>query len=83
MIALRCALTCTVIPVVSTPTTAHGEGHVVFTHDAVPGPPSVIQKATRARSTTPASGSNALIAILVVVVLLAFAGGIILGRRRT
>lgn len=83
MIALRCAFTCTVIPVVSTPTTAHGEGHVVFTHNAAPGPPSAIQKATRARSATPASGSNALIAILVVVVLLAFAGGIILGRRRT
>jgi hypothetical protein len=83
MIALRCAFTCTVIPVVSTPTTAHGEGHVVFTHNTAPGPPSAIQKATRARSATPASGSNALIAILVVVVLLAFAGGIILGRRRT
>ena len=83
MMAVRCAVTCTVIPVVSSPNTAHGEGHVVFTHNAAPSPPSVIQKATRARSTTPAAGSNALIAILVVVVLLAFAGGIILGRRRT
>jgi hypothetical protein len=83
MIAVRCAATCTVIPVVSTPTTAHGEGHVVFTRNVVPSPPSAIQKATPARSATPASGPNALIAILVVVVLLAFAGGIILGRRRT
>ena len=82
LIAVRCGATCTVIQVVSTPTTAHGEGHVVFTSGAVPSPPSAIQKATLARSATPASGSNALIAILVVVVLLAFAGGIILGRRR-
>ena len=83
MVAVRCAASCIVIPVVSAPTTAHGEGHVVFTHNATPSSPSVIQKATPARSATSGSGSNALIAILVVVVLLAFAGGIILGRRRT
>ena len=83
MVAVRCAASCIVIPVVSAPTKAHGEGHVVFTHNATPSSPSVIQKATPARSATSGSGSNALIAILVVVVLLAFAGGIILGRRRT
>lgn len=31
MIAVRCAASCRVIPVVTNPTTAHGEGHVVFT----------------------------------------------------
>jgi hypothetical protein len=84
MVAVRCAATCTVIPVVSSPTTAHGEGHIVFTRNTVPSPtPSPTPIAASAKARTPASGTNALIAILVVIALLAFAGGLMLGRRRS
>jgi len=38
MIAVRCDATCSVIPVVTTPTTAHGEGHLVFTMNPAPSP---------------------------------------------
>jgi len=38
MIAVRCDATCHVIPVVTTPTTAHGEGHIVFTMNPAPAP---------------------------------------------
>jgi len=38
MIAVRCDATCHVIPVVTTPTTAHGEGHIVFTMNPAPSP---------------------------------------------
>ena len=40
MLAVRCASTCTVIPVVTTPTRAHGEGHIVFTVNPPPPSPS-------------------------------------------
>lgn len=36
MIAVRCGTSCSIITVIGTPTTAHGEGHLVFT--TTPGP---------------------------------------------
>ena len=38
MVAVRCAATCTVIPVITTPTKAHGEGHIAFTVTAAASP---------------------------------------------
>ena len=38
MVAVRCAATCTVIPVITTPTKAHGEGHIAFTVSAAVSP---------------------------------------------
>ncbi len=40
MVAVRCAATCTVIPVITTPTKAHGEGQIAFTVLAPPASPS-------------------------------------------
>jgi hypothetical protein len=36
VIAVHCDMSCQVIPVVTTPSTAHGEGHLVFTMNALP-----------------------------------------------
>lgn len=41
MIDVRCAATCQVMAVVSTPTTAHGEGHIAFTLNPLPAGPKV------------------------------------------
>ncbi len=40
MVAVRCAATCTVIPVITTPTKAHGEGHIAFVVIPPPASPS-------------------------------------------
>lgn len=45
LVAVRCATTCTVIPVVSTATTAHGEGHLAFTVTPPPSSPSPVRAA--------------------------------------
>ncbi len=88
MVAVRCRATCDVIPVVAAPTTAHGEGHIVFTRGrAGPGPtpsptPSPTPKASSPASPGAISASTVLIAGLVVLALLAFGAGLILRRRR-
>jgi hypothetical protein len=46
MIAVRCDTSCHVIPVVTSPTTAHGEGHLVFTLTPHPPAPSSSPKPT-------------------------------------
>ena len=85
LIAVHCAGTCTVIPVVTTPTTAHGEGHIVFTVDkAAPSP-----KATQRPSPTPlvvrSSISPSGAVVLAIAVVAALGVGIAIGlvaRRR-
>jgi len=37
MIAVRCRATCSVVTVISAPSTSHGEGHIAFTTRRVPG----------------------------------------------
>jgi len=84
MVAVRCGTPCMVIPVVTAATTAHGEGHVVFTIDkTAPSPtPSPTIKPSAKPSSPAVSGSNLVIAILVAVVLLAFVAGFAVARRR-
>jgi hypothetical protein len=84
MVAVRCGAACIVIPVVTAATTAHGEGHIVFTIDkTAPSPtPSPTIKPSAKPSSPAVAGSNLVIAILVVVVLLAFVIGLTVGRRR-
>jgi hypothetical protein len=86
MIAVRCADTCTVMPVVSAATGAHGEGHLVFTASSAPPPsPSPPAGATvSAVSPARSKGSQSpatLIAIIVVLVVLG-AGGLAVLRGR-
>jgi hypothetical protein len=84
MVAVRCGAPCTVIPVVTAATTAHGEGHIVFTIDkTAPSPrPSPTIKPSAKPSPPAVSGSNQVIAIVVAVVLLAFVAGFAVARRR-
>ena len=86
--AVHCSTSCIVTPVVNTPTTAHGEGHIAFTVvKPAPSPtPSPTPKPSPKPSPSGFSGSGSAIAIIAVVVvavgLAAFAAGLIVGRRR-
>jgi len=83
MVAVRCAASCTVVPVVSTPTTAHGEGHLVFTFErtiASPPPSQAASPTSPARSSS-RSPAGALLAILVVVLLMAATAALLIRRR--
>lgn len=62
MIDVRCAASCTVSSVVATPTTAHGEGHLVFTLNPLPSPspPSAVKPS--ARPAAPAGNGSTVIA---------------------
>jgi hypothetical protein len=77
MIDVRCGATCQVTPVVSTPTTAHGEGHLVFTvtKQVVPTPtPTPSAKPVQAKSNVPVAPFVALagaVAAALAVVLVA------------
>src|SRR5438445_6736404 len=85
MVAVRCAASCTVIPVIATPTTAHGEGHIVFTiNKAAPSPSpsrSPSPKATGSSSSQPPGVVIALV-ILIVLMLLVAASLMASWRRR-
>ncbi|HEX9098140.1 MAG TPA: hypothetical protein VF956_01480 [Candidatus Dormibacteraeota bacterium] len=84
MVAVRCGAACIVIPVVTAATTAHGEGHVVFTIDkTAPGPtPSPTARPSPQPSAAAVPRSNLIIAIIVAVALLAFVVGFTVARRR-
>jgi hypothetical protein len=81
MIDVRCAATCQVTPVVSAPTTAHGEGHIAFTLNPQPSPsPSASVKQTASK---PASSSGiGLVGFIVVGVVIAAALAAFGIRRR-
>ncbi|HEV3103508.1 MAG TPA: hypothetical protein VG426_14360 [Candidatus Dormibacteraeota bacterium] len=87
LIAVHCDATCSVITVVATQTTSHGEGHIVFTVEkTVPSPiPSPTMKA--APKTTPSRSSdtatNAVIATAIVIALVALVLALGVPRRRT
>jgi hypothetical protein len=79
MIGVRCEATCRTFPVVETPTSAHGEGHIAF---AVDGRPS---SAVRSMVLPWLTGGRVAVALLVLFALAAFAAGAALlraGRRR-
>lgn len=82
MIDVRCTVTCHVIPVVSTPTNAHGEGHLAFTLNPAPSPSptaTVTQNATKPSSS---SGIGPVGFIVVAVVIAASLGAFVFWRRR-
>lgn len=67
MIAVRCAASCTVTPIVTKGTSAHGEGHLVFTGTTPAASPSPSQSPTPAASRTP--GPDLFVAAVVIVAL--------------
>ena len=83
MVAVRCAASCIVIPVVTTPTSAHGEGHLVFTMTPTLSPSPIRHPRTPVSEPTGvndrASGTITIAAIVLVIVAAAF---LILRRRR-
>lgn len=84
LIAVQCASTCTVIAVVTTPTTAHGEGHIVFTVDkAAPSPtPTPSRTPLAVRSSTSLSGAVVLAIAVVAALGVGIAIGLVARRRR-
>jgi hypothetical protein len=88
LIGVHCDATCSVITVVGTPTTSHGEGHIVFTVDkTAPSPiPSPTAQPTHVATTPPRSSvtaTNAIIATAIVIALVALVLALGVPRRRT
>ena len=82
MIDVRCTDKCQVTPVVSSPSTAHGEGHLAFTLNPAPSPSPtavVTQKAGKPAST---SGIGPVGFIIVAVVIAGSLAAFGLRRRR-
>lgn len=80
MIAVGCDATCRTFPVVETPTTAHGEGHIAFALDGQP-----TTSAIRSMVLPWLTGGRVAAALLFLVALGAFAAGVAVlraGRRR-
>jgi hypothetical protein len=88
LIGVRCDTACTVTPVISTPTIAHGEGHLVFQAPrSAPSSPS--PSASPSAGRTPAGASVAQpssppppIAALIAVLLVLGAAGLVAWRVR-
>lgn len=83
MIDVRCDTSCHVTTVVATPTTAHGEGHIVFTLNPEPSP---IPSPTRSAIVEPSELANTpnigpYVAIAAAL-LAAFAAGLFVASRR-
>jgi hypothetical protein len=84
LVAVHCAESCSAIPVVATPTTAHGEGHIVFTLDKVEPSPVPSAKPSP-KPAAPSSSSRPAAALLAIVVAAAVVVGVgvgLLARRR-
>ncbi len=83
MVAVRCAASCTVIPVVTTPTTAHGEGHLVFTvTPAASAAPSPSPRVASPQPTGVNKRGNPDFTIVAVVLVISAAALLLLRRRR-
>jgi hypothetical protein len=69
MIAVRCDGSCRVIPVVTTPTTAHGEGHLAFSVTPQPSPSPSARPTPSATPVASSSGGGVpwIVAILAAV----------------
>ena len=84
MIDVRCEAGCTVTPVVQTPTTAHGEGHLAFsvTIQKVDSSPSPNTTPTPGPSPKPRPGPQSPAAFVAVIVALAVLGAGVLAVVR-
>ena len=85
LIDVRCAASCTVIQVVATPTTAHGEGHIVFTIDKVAVTPSPSARPSPKPAAQSSRSSSAFIVLglaVAAVLVVGIAIGIVASRRR-
>jgi hypothetical protein len=85
MIDVRCTSSCQVLPVVGTPTTAHGEGHLAFTLNPPRPSPSPVAIATLRASKGSGSGGVPILAVVAAAVAAALAGAaaaLLLTRRR-
>jgi hypothetical protein len=86
LIAVHCDATCSMITVVATQTTSHGEGHVVFTVDkTAPSPIPIVQPThvTTTPSRSSVTATNAIIATAIVIGLVALVLTLGVPRRRT
>src|SRR6266851_8783792 len=83
MVAVRCAASCIVIPVVTTPTSAHGEGHLVFTMTPTPSPSPIRHARTPVSEPTGVNDrANGTFRIAAIVLVIAAAAFLIVRRRR-
>ena len=82
MIDVRCAADCTVSSVVATRTTAHGEGHLVFTLTPLPSPSPTSAAKPSARPAAAAGNPSPVIAAAAALGLVAAAIFFASRRRR-
>jgi len=84
MIAVRCDVSCSVLPVVSTPTRAHGEGHLAFIVTLQKADSSPSPTPTPSPSANPRPRPQSPAAFLAIIVTLAVlgAGGLAVLRAR-
>jgi hypothetical protein len=85
LIAVHCDSSCKVIPVVTAPTTAHGEGHIVFTIDKVavsPTPSTKPSPKPAAQSSRSTSTPMLLGLVMAAIVVVGVAVGLFARRRR-
>ena len=82
MIAVRCDTSCRVIPVVTTPTTAHGEGHLVFTVTPQPSPTPTPKLPSATPAASSGGGSFPWLVPVMAAGLAAALGTLVARRRR-
>jgi hypothetical protein len=83
MIDVRCDTSCHVTTVVGTPTTAHGEGHLVFTINQGESPiPSPSPEVTASAAARAGSAANTAIGIMAIVAVISVGAWLVLSRRR-
>lgn len=82
MIDVRCLTTCEVTQVVSTPTTAHGEGHIAFTLNPMPSPPPRPTLLPSPAARTSISGPVFALVVAILIALAAVMIAVTVSRRQ-
>lgn len=77
LVGVHCATQCTVIPVVSTPTKAHGEGHLAFTLKPAPATPTAATPSRTSKTSLPL-----LVGALALLLALAATIAVVVAIRR-
>lgn len=84
MIDVRCGATCSVNPVVPTPTTAHGEGHIAFTLNPLASSnPTPTPGATPKPASSTQGGISRLTVLAIVVIVAVIVGVVVVLSRRS